>query len=215
MEYPLIIRELGLSDYAPIYAAMQTFTGQRNEDTADEFWLLQHPPVFTQGLNGKPEHLLNPTDIPVIAIDRGGQITYHGPGQLVLYCLLDLKRSGLGVRQLVSALEQAVINLLQHYQQTAAARTDAPGVYVGADKIASLGLRVRRGCSYHGLSLNVDMDLTPFQQINPCGYPGLQMTQMRDLGIDDDIDQIAALLLTQLSALLGYTIIETTTTPFA
>ena len=193
---------------------MKNFTEQRGSTTRDELWVLQHSPVFTQGLNGKPEHLLAPDDIPVIPIDRGGQVTYHGPGQLVVYCLLDLKRAGLGVRQLVSALEQAVIALLAHYGKTANSRNDAPGVYINDQKIASLGLRIRRGCSYHGLSLNIDMDLTPFDRINPCGYPGLEMTQLRDLGIHDDLSEITDLLLTQLSEFLGYTIVKTLTSPW-
>ena len=194
---------------------MKNFTEQRNASTQDELWVLQHPPVFTQGLNGKPEHLLNPGNIPVIPIDRGGQVTYHGPGQLVIYCLLDLKRTDRGVRQLVSALEQSVIALLEYYGKTAYSRSDAPGVYVDNSKIASLGLRVRRGCSYHGLSLNVDMDLTPFQRINPCGYPGLQMTQLRDLGIQDDISQVSGRLLKPLAGFLGYTIVQPLISPIA
>jgi lipoyl(octanoyl) transferase len=208
---PLRVRQLGYIDYARTYAAMRAFTGQRNADSVDELWLLQHPPVFTQGLNGKPEHLLAPGDIAVIPVDRGGQVTYHGPGQLIVYCLLDLKRAGLGIRQLVSALEQSVIALLAAYGIAADSRTDAPGVYVGGRKIASLGLRVKRGCSYHGLSLNVDMDLEPFARINPCGYSGLQMTQLRDFGVDRDIHQVSAALIVQLATHLHYTIDATAT----
>jgi lipoyl(octanoyl) transferase len=202
---PLIVRQLGLSDYLQTYRAMQNFTTERTPGTADELWFLQHPPVFTQGLNGKPEHLLAPGAIPVIPIDRGGQITYHGPGQLIVYCLLDLKRSATGLRQLVSALEQSVIGLLAGYGISANSRADAPGVYVDDAKIASLGLRIRRGCSYHGLGLNVAMDLQPFQRINPCGYPGLRMTQLYDLGVDADLSKIIDDLLAQLTRHLGYT----------
>jgi lipoyl(octanoyl) transferase len=202
---PLIVRQLGLSDYLQTYRAMQNFTTERTPGTADELWFLQHPPVFTQGLNGKPEHLLAPGAIPVIPIDRGGQITYHGPGQLIVYCLLDLKRSATGLRQLVSALEQSVIGLLAGYGISANSRADAPGVYVDDAKIASLGLRIRRGCSYHGLGLNVAMDLQPFQRINPCGYPGLRMTQLYDLGVDADLSKITDDQLAQLTRHLGYT----------
>jgi lipoyl(octanoyl) transferase len=161
---------------------MQRRTELADDDTADEIWFLEHPPVFTQGLNGKPEHVLLPGDIPVVAIDRGGQVTYHGPGQLVVYPLLDLRRLGLGVRPLVVALERAIAALAAQHGIEAAGRRDAPGVYVGARKLASLGLRVRRGASYHGLALNVDMDLEPFRRINPCGYAGLEMTQLASLG---------------------------------
>jgi len=160
---------------------MQAFTEQRDENTEDEIWLLQHPPVFTQGLNGKPEHILSSSTIPVIEIDRGGQVTYHGPGQLIVYCLIDLKRKNFGIRQMVSALEQSVIDFLADLQIKAVARKDAPGVYVDDAKISALGLRVKRGCSYHGLSINIDMDMSPFQQINPCGYEGLVVTQLKDL----------------------------------
>jgi len=160
---------------------MQAFTEQRDENTEDEIWLLQHPPVFTQGLNGKPEHILSSSTIPVIEIDRGGQVTYHGPGQLIVYCLIDLKRKKFGIRQMVSALEQSVIDFLADRQIKAVARKDAPGVYVDDAKISALGLRVKRGCSYHGLSINIDMDMSPFQQINPCGYEGLAVTQLKDL----------------------------------
>ncbi len=174
---------------------MQQFTEQRTDSTADELWLVEHPPVFTVGLNGKPEHLLAPGDIEVIQVDRGGQVTYHGPGQIVVYLLLDLRRRHLGVRQLVNTMEQAVIDLLAAHDINGIARTDAPGVYVDEAKIAALGLRVRRGCSYHGLSLNVDMDLTPFGRINPCGYAGLAVTQLRTLGVPAAMDEIAEQLL--------------------
>lgn len=174
----LLVRELGRRDYVPVWREMQAFTERRAADTRDELWLVEHPPVFTMGLNGKPEHLLNPGDIPVVPVDRGGQVTYHGPGQIVAYTLLDLRRLGLGPRQLVTALEAGVIALLAEYGISAMGRRDAPGVYVDGAKIAALGLRVRRGCCYHGLSLNVAMDLEPFSRINPCGYPGLQVTQL-------------------------------------
>jgi lipoyl(octanoyl) transferase len=179
---PFLLRRLtGLQDYLATLSAMRTFTDARSAETRDELWLLEHPPVFTLGQAGRPEHLLNPGDIPVIQADRGGQVTYHGPGQLVAYLLLDLRRVGLGVKRMVSLLEQSVIDLLSTYGVDAARRPDAPGVYVADAKIASLGLRVRNGCSYHGLSLNVAMDLEPFRRINPCGYAGLAITQLSDL----------------------------------
>ena len=175
----MIIRRLGRVDYLATFAAMQDFTADRGDDTADELWLCEHPPVFTQGLSGKPEHLLEDIGIAVVQIDRGGQITYHGPGQVVAYLLLDLKRRELTVRGLVHRIEQAVIDLLAGYGVKAARLAGAPGVYVGAAKIAALGLRIKHGCSYHGVSLNVDMDLTPYGAINPCGYEGMAVTQLR------------------------------------
>ncbi len=177
----LIVRHLGLADYLPTLEAMRRLTAERGEATPDEIWLLQHPRVFTQGQAGKAEHLLAPGDIPVVHVDRGGQVTYHGPGQLVAYLMLDLRRLGLGVRELVTAMEQSLVELLASYDIQAAPKADAPGVYVAGDKIASLGLRVSRGCSFHGLALNVDMDMSPFGRINPCGYAGLKMVQLRDL----------------------------------
>lgn len=183
-------RALGLSDYEPVWRDMQAFTNERGPATPDAVWYVEHPPVFTQGLNGRPEHVLAPGDIPVVAIDRGGQITYHGPGQLVVYPLLDLKRRRLGVRELVTALEHSVIDTLQEYGIESAARADAPGVYVDGRKIASVGLRVRRGCSYHGLAFNIDMDLEPFSRINPCGFEGLEVTQLADLGTTDGPDAV-------------------------
>ena len=180
----VIVRRLGLVPYESAFAAMRDFTERRTEATPDEIWLLQHPPVFTLGIAGKQEHLLAPGDIPVVQTDRGGQVTYHGPGQIVVYPLLDLRRRNLGVRRLVTILEQTVIALLADLGIAAQARPDAPGVYVEGRKIASLGLRVRRGCSYHGLSFNAAMDLAPFRRINPCGYTGLAMTQLRDLGVE-------------------------------
>lgn len=179
----LVIRQLGLADYLPTFRAMQEFTLTRAADTPDELWLLQHPPVYTMGLNGKPEHLLRTTDIPVVNVDRGGQITYHGPGQVVIYLLLDLRRRGYGVRELVRRMERAVIALLAQHGVAAEGRVDAPGVYVEGAKIAALGLRVRKSCCYHGLAFNVDMDLTPFSNINPCGYAGLRVTSTRELGL--------------------------------
>ena len=195
---PVLVRRLGLVDYQEAFDAMREFTDTRTADSPDEVWLLQHSPVFTQGMNGKPEHLLAPGDIPVVQVDRGGQVTYHGPGQLVIYLLLDLRRRKLGVRHVVSGMEQAVIALLADYGIAAIARQDAPGVYVDGSKVASLGLRVRRGCSYHGLSLNVDMALEPFSRINPCGYSGLGVTQLRDLGISDSLDRVGEKLMAQL-----------------
>jgi lipoyl(octanoyl) transferase len=180
------VRELGLVAYEPTWRAMQEFTAQRGADTPDEIWVLQHPPVYTLGIAGKAEHLPRADNgIPVVKIDRGGQITYHGPGQVVIYLLLDMRRRGLTVRPLVRLMERAVINLLDEYGIAAQGRVAAPGVYVGEAKIAALGLRIRNGCCYHGLALNVDMDLSPFHAINPCGYAGLEVTQMRDLGIGD------------------------------
>ena len=200
----LWFRRLGHCEYAPVFAAMQAFTAGRNPDTPDELWQVEHPPVFTQGLAGKAEHLLTPGEIPVIHVDRGGQVTYHGPGQVVLYCLLDVRRLGFGVRTLVTALEQAVIDLLAAYQIAAHAEPTAPGVYVGDAKIAALGLRIRQGRCYHGLSLNVDMDLEPFSRINPCGYPGLRVTQLRDLGVNLSPAAAAEQLLPLLGQQLGY-----------
>ncbi len=200
----LLCRRLGYCDYGPVLAAMQAFTEARDDSTPDELWWVEHPPVFTQGLAGKAEHLLVTGDIPVIRADRGGQVTYHGPGQVVVYCLLDVRRLGLSVRALVTALEQSVINMLGYFGVSACARPDAPGVYVNGAKVASLGLRIRRGRSYHGVSLNVDMDLEPFSRINPCGYPGLRVTQLRDLGIMLTPDAAAEALWPQLGAQLGY-----------
>lgn len=198
------VRHLGMADYVTTWRAMQTFTQQRDASTPDEIWLLQHPPVYTQGLAGKPEHLLRAdTGIPVVKIDRGGQITYHGPGQLVAYLLLDMKRRGLSVRPLVRQLEAAVINLLDGFNIAAQYRADAPGVYVNESKIAALGLRIKNGCCYHGLALNIDMDLTPFDAINPCGYAGLQVTQLRDLGVRDAFDSVSEKLTQHLLQVLG------------
>lgn len=188
----VVIKRLGLVEYEPTWRDMQAFTDRRDAQTADEIWLLQHPPVYTLGLNGNPEHLLAPADIPVINIDRGGQVTYHGPGQLVVYPMIDLRRQRIGVRELVSALEQSVIDLATNHGIEAQARADAPGVYVAGRKLASLGLRIRRGCSYHGLAFNIDMDLEPFRRINPCGFEDLEVTQLKDLGGPADLEQVAA-----------------------
>ena len=174
-----IVRHMGLRDYETVWREMQHFTDTRTADTPDEIWLLEHPPVFTLGLNGKPEHILDPGDIPVVKCDRGGQVTYHGPGQLIAYLLLDMRRHQLGVKALVSKIEQAVIDLLAEHQIHGQRRDGAPGIYVDGAKIAALVLRIRKGCSYHGLSLNVDMDLEPFSRINPCGFEGLATDQLR------------------------------------
>jgi lipoyl(octanoyl) transferase len=191
---PLHIKALGQVDYVQTWRAMQNFTADRTADTVDEIWLVQHPPTYTQGQAGKPEHLLSQTDIPVVKIDRGGQITYHGPGQIVAYLLLDLHRWKINVRELVRLMEQAVIDLLAEYGVAAEGRVDAPGVYVGDAKIAALGLKIKKGCSYHGLSFNVDMDLSPFDNINPCGYEGLRVTQAVELGITVPWEELQAQL---------------------
>jgi len=179
----LRVKRLGRVDYAPTFQAMQDFTAARTAETPDELWIVEHPPVYTLGQAGKPEHILQDIGIPIVKIDRGGQVTYHGPGQVVIYLLLDLHRLKIKVRELVTAIEQAVIDLLAQYGVLAERRDGAPGVYVGDAKIAALGLRIRNGCSYHGVSLNVDMDLSPFAAINPCGYAGLAVTQTRNLNI--------------------------------
>jgi lipoyl(octanoyl) transferase len=198
----LMVRALGRRDYVSVWRAMQAFTENRDIDSGDELWLVEHPPVYTLGLNGKPEHVLDPGAIPVVAVDRGGQVTYHGPGQIVAYALLDLRRLGLGPRQLVMALEQAVIDLLAENGITAVGRREAPGVYVNEAKIAAVGLRVRRGCCYHGLSFNVAMDLEPFSRINPCGYPGMAVTQLADLAAVGDEQLLARRLADKLAGRL-------------
>ena len=199
-----ILRRLGRCDYEDAWRAMQAFTDARGPETADEIWVLEHPPVFTLGQAGRPEHVLAPGDIPVLHVDRGGQVTYHGPGQIVVYPLLDLKRLGFGVRQLVERLEQAVIDVVAHYGIESRARRDAPGVYVGDAKIAALGLRVRRGCSFHGLAFNIDMDLEPFQRINPCGYQGLQVPRLLDWVPGAVRGTVEDLLIQRLVQALGY-----------
>lgn len=186
-----VVRQLGQRDYQSVWQAMQQFTADRTNDTADEIWITEHPPVYTLGLNGKREHLLMQTEIPVLDTDRGGQITYHGPGQLVIYPLLDLRRLTMGPRQAVTLLENAMVNSLRQYGISAKAKAEAPGVYVDNKKIGALGLRIKRDCCYHGLSLNNDMDLLPFQAINPCGYAGLQVTQLSDFGVHIQLHELA------------------------
>jgi len=200
---PIIVRYLGLVDYEPTWRAMQAFTEQRDRNTPDELWLLEHPPVFTQGMNGKPEHVLAAGNIPVVNIDRGGQVTYHGPGQLVAYPLLDMRRLNLGVRELVVALENAIVTTVEQWGISAAGKRDAPGVYVAGRKLASIGLRIRRGCCYHGLALNVAMDLEPFQRINPCGFAGLAVTQVSELGGPSDVRVVGEALAAQLERALA------------
>jgi len=195
----LVVRSLGRRDYQATWEAMRRFTDERGPETPDELWLLEHPPVFTLGQAGRPEHLLAPGDIPVVQTDRGGQVTYHGPGQLIAYLLLALPRAHIGIKALVHLLEQSVIDLLADYDIVAVARTDAPGVYVEGAKIASVGLRVRRGCSYHGIALNLDLDLEPFQRINPCGYAGLAVTRLADLVGPMDNARIATRLAQRLA----------------
>jgi lipoyl(octanoyl) transferase len=203
MVAPVTLRWLGHVAYEPTWRAMQQLVDQRGPDTADEIWFLEHPPVFTLGMNARREHLLGTGDIPVVPIDRGGQVTYHGPGQLVVYPLLDLERARLGVRALVEGIERAIIGTLAQWHIEAFGRRDAPGVYVGTRKVASVGLRIRRGCSYHGLALNVAMDLEPFRRINPCGYAGLEMTQVSDLGGPTDLSAVADVLAPRLLEELG------------
>ena len=200
----LYYKDLGLVDYLPTWQAMQQLTQTRDATTPDQIWLLEHHPVFTQGQNGKPEHILAPGNIPIVQVDRGGQITYHGPGQIVAYLLIDLRRRKLGIRNLVSAIEQSVIDSLAEYGIKAAARCDAPGVYLGDSKIASLGLRVKRGCSYHGLAFNIDMDLEPFSRINPCGLTNIKMTQVKELTDNCEMAHIKSQLLNYFSKHLGY-----------
>ncbi len=187
--YRTVIKYLGRSNYQQTWQQMKAFTNTRSDDSADQIWITEHDPVFTQGLNGKPEHLLNTGDIPVIQVDRGGQVTYHGPGQLVIYCLLNISRLGFGVRALVTHIENAIIAFLASYGVEAVARADAPGVYVDDAKIAALGLRIRKGCCYHGLSLNLEMDLSPFSRINPCGFENLAVTQLSDFNVDVSLKQ--------------------------
>jgi len=198
-----LVRDLGRYAYEPVWRAMQGFTDARDVDTPDELWLVEHDPVFTLGQAGKPEHVLMPGDIPVIKVDRGGQVTYHGPGQIVAYPLLDLKRLKIGVRDYVCRIEQAVIDTLDHWNIHAVRRDGAPGVYVNDAKVAALGIRVRRGCTFHGLAFNVDMDLAPYHRINPCGYAGLQVTSMLDLGGPSNLDAVKPVLLEALAAQFG------------
>ncbi|MCR9600778.1 lipoyl(octanoyl) transferase LipB [Vibrio alginolyticus] len=211
MQHQLVVKRLGRQDYEPVWKAMHEFTDQRTEETRDEVWLVEHNPVFTQGQAGKAEHLINTGDIPVVQSDRGGQVTYHGPGQLVAYFLINLRRKKLGVRDLVTTIENLVINTLKAYNIDSAARHDAPGVYVAGKKICSLGLRIRKGCSFHGLALNVNMDLTPFLRINPCGYEGMEMVQVSQFGGPDNVEAVEKQLIEELVTLLDYEQVEFST----
>ncbi|MBB6244842.1 lipoyl(octanoyl) transferase LipB [Rhodanobacter sp. MP1X3] len=204
MSLPLKVRRLGRQPYEPVWRAMSAFTDNRVADTIDELWVLEHDPVFTLGQAGKMEHVLIPGDIPVVPVDRGGQVTYHGPGQIVAYPLIDLRRVGVSVRELVNKIEQSIIDSLAHWQIEAARLDGAPGVYVGAAKIAALGLRVRRGCSFHGLALDVNMDLEPFQRINPCGYKGLEVTQMVDCGGPSRLADVEEVLIGEFCRQFGF-----------
>jgi lipoyl(octanoyl) transferase len=204
----LVVRQLGLQPYLPIWQAMQDFTDKRTEATPDELWLVEHQAVFTQGQAGKEEHVLMPGDIPVVKVDRGGQVTYHGPGQQMLYVMLNLKRNKLGVRHLVTALEECVVNTLKEYAIQAYPKADAPGVYVDEKKICSIGLRIRKGCSFHGLALNVNMDLSPFLRINPCGYAGLEMIDCAQLNGPSTLTEAGSKLIEHLTALIGIKNIE-------
>lgn len=204
-QHQLVVRQLGRQPYTPIWQAMSAFTDQRDESTLDEIWLVEHDPVFTQGQAGKAEHLLAPGDIPVVQVDRGGQVTYHGPGQQVVYFLLDIRRKQMGVRDLVSAIEDAVVDTLEGFSINAHPRSDAPGVYVDSGaKICSLGLRIRRGCSFHGLALNVAMDLSPFARINPCGYAGMAVTDIQQQGGPDTLAKVTEPLVQQIMNHLEY-----------
>lgn len=208
----LKLRRLGLSDYEPVWRAMQVFTDSRDENTVDELWLVQHPPVFTQGQAGKAEHVLAPGDIPVVQVDRGGQVTYHGPGQIVAYPLVDIRRRGIGVKDFVHRIEAAIIAVLAVHGVQGERIAGAPGIYVEGEKIASLGLRVRRGCTFHGLAFNIDMDLEPFQRINPCGFAGLKVTQLSELAVVDP-EAVERYLVECLAAQLGYSEIEESEDP--
>ena len=205
MKNSLIIRQLGKSNYVDVWQAMQKFTDDRNDETRDELWLVEHPAVFTQGQAGKEEHLLMPGDIEVVKVDRGGQVTYHGPGQQVIYFMINLRRKKMGVRHLVTLIENSIVAALRDYNITAYAKTDAPGVYVDEKKVASLGLRVRKGCSFHGLALNVNMDLSPFLRINPCGYAGLEMVQTADMNGPTELESAGNSLVKHLIPLLEAT----------
>ncbi|EWH07498.1 Octanoyltransferase [Pseudoalteromonas lipolytica SCSIO 04301] len=209
-ERELIVRQLGRQRYMPIWQKMQSFTDTRDEHTADEIWLVEHEPVFTQGQAGKAEHLLNTGDIEVIQVDRGGQVTYHGPGQQMMYVLFNLRRLNIGVRELVTWLEECIIDTLKDYDIEAYAKADAPGVYVNDSKVASLGLRVRRGCSFHGLALNVNMDLSPFLRINPCGYAGMNMVQTTDLNGPQNLEQAGSGLIKHMIKKLNATVVKHT-----
>lgn len=204
MAAKLIVKDLGVRPYDEIWQQMKSFTDERDESTPDELWLVQHPGIYTLGQTGKQEHVLDAGEIPVLKTDRGGQVTYHGPGQLVCYLLLDIRRLGIGVRDLVTAIEESVIQLLASHNVNASSKPDAPGVYVEGKKVAALGLRIRKGRSYHGLSLNVDMDLAPFSNIDPCGYPGLEVTDTRRLGIKAGITELSQELTNILCSEFGY-----------
>lgn len=210
-----VIRDLGMQAYQPVWDAMERFTAERGEQGADELWLLEHFPVYTLGQAGKAEHILNPKSIEVIRCNRGGQVTYHGPGQIVAYPLVNIKRLGIGVRELVHRIEQAIINTLAHWQINAERRAGAPGVYVADAKIAALGLRVRHGCSFHGLSFNINMDLTPYYGINPCGFSGLQVTQMLELTENAPLSEVARVLVLELSKQLDLQAVFQTDLPAA
>ena len=201
----LIVRSLGLTDYVPVWEAMRVFTDSRQKSTLDEIWVTEHKRVFTQGQSGRPENIIDPGDIPVVLSDRGGQVTYHGPGQLVVYLMFDLRRMDLNIRVLVSGIEESIIDVLAGYSIGATRERDAPGVYVRGSKIGSLGLRVRRGCSFHGLSLNVAMDLEPFDRINPCGNVDLKMSQVKDCGGPSDLSVVAEDLIDRLSSRFQFT----------
>jgi len=210
---PALVCDLGRQAYVPVWQAMSAFTDARDESTADQLWVVEHEPVFTLGQAGKPEHVLAPGDIPVVHVDRGGQVTYHGPGQIVVYPLLDLRRLGIGVREYVCRIEQAIIDTLAEWNILAERREGAPGVYVGGAKIAALGIRVRRGCTFHGLSFNVAMDLEPFHRINPCGYAGLRVTSVLDLGGPSSMADVQAVLLEQLARQFGLTLVQAPSLP--
>lgn len=205
MNPQLRVMHLGMCLYQDVWRQMEDFTNNRGKETCDEVWIVEHPPVFTLGQAGKIEHILAAGDIPIVKSDRGGQVTYHGPGQLVMYLLIDIRRLGINVRQLVSGIEQSIIDLLGSLKIDAVARKDAPGVYVEGKKIAALGLRIRKGCSYHGLSLNVDMDIEPYSRINPCGYAGMEIIQLRDLGVKQSLNQVSEGMLTHILRQFGYT----------
>ncbi len=205
VNHPIRIKHLGHQAYEPVWRAMQKFTDERDANTTDELWLVEHPPVFTQGLAGKAEHVLAAGDIPVIQVDRGGQVTYHGPGQIVAYPLINLRRHGIGVKSLVHGIEQAIIDTVAQYGVSAARKDNAPGVYVDGAKIASLGLRIRKACSFHGLAFNIKMDLEPFQRINPCGFSGLEVIQLADLAPGVEINTVEQQLITAFCQHLNFT----------
>ncbi|RUO31390.1 lipoyl(octanoyl) transferase LipB [Aliidiomarina sanyensis] len=209
--HKLVIRQLHDMPYEPVWRSMQAFTDARDEHALDELWIVEHPPVFTQGQAGKAEHLLAPGDIPVVPVDRGGQVTYHGPGQLVVYFLLDIRRRKIGVRELVTAIESSIVDVLKSYGIESAPRADAPGVYIGEEKVCSVGLRIRRGCSFHGLAMNVNMDLSPFLRINPCGYAGMVMTQTSAHGGPTSVKEAADKVVAAFAQQLNYTELDATT----